>query len=80
MNTKNSIVMLTALQTGIKFPFALDKLSAALPAAQHADGGTILFGVGIPQTGILVKETATQVNDYYGEWFKSNVAGTVGRV
>lgn len=75
---KNSIHMFTALNTGIKFPFALDKLTAALPLSQHADGGTVLHGVGIPN-GIQVKETATQINELYGEWFKSNVAGVAGR-
>lgn len=76
---KNSLHMFTALNTGIKIPFALDKFTTALPVTTTPAGGSLLFGVGIP-AGIQVQEPVNQITELYNEWFKSNAAGVAGRV
>lgn len=76
---KNSLHMFTSLNTGLKIPFALDKFTSALPVTTNAGGGSILYGVGIPHTGIQIQEPVAQVTELYNEWFKSNVAGVAGR-
>lgn len=76
---KNSLHLFTAMNSGIKFPFALEKLTAALPIASTVNGGTILYGVGVAQ-GIQITETPEEVTGLYNDWFKSNAAGVAGRV
>lgn len=77
---KNSpLYMFTALNTGLKIPFALDKFSGAIPVGKTDGAGTILYGVGIPHTGIYVQETLAQVNELVNAWFQVNGPGVVGR-
>jgi hypothetical protein len=76
---KNSLHMFTALNSGLKIPFALDKFTTALPVTASPTGGTILYGVGIP-AGIQIQEPVAQVTELYNEWFKNNAVGAAGRV
>lgn len=76
---KNTLHMFTGLHTGVKIPFALDKFAGAEPVSFQETGGTILYGVGIPQAGIQVKEPLSQVNEIVSAWFQTNYAGSTAR-
>lgn len=77
---KTALYMFQGLNTNTKIPFALDKFSSAQPiAGQDLGAGTILYGVGIPHTGVYVKETLTQVNEIVGAWFQNNAVGGAAR-
>ncbi len=73
---KNTLHTFTALDTGLRIPFCLDKFTVALPVSGDVNGGSILYGVGITQ-GIMIKETLGQVNEAVSAWYANNsqVAG-----
>ena len=70
-----NLYMFNALTAGLKIPFDLSKFTTAEPInATHTQGGTLLYGVGIPG-GIRVKNDINEVNDVVGKWFETTSVG-----
>lgn len=72
---KNTLQMFTDLHTGFKIPFALDKFSGAQTVGPAESSGTILYGVGLPHTGVEIKETLSTVNEIVAAWYQNSYAG-----